>query len=257
EKLVSQGYKKITLLGQNVNSYGKGDTGISFPELLRRVCRVDGVERIGFMTSHPKDATEELFEAIRDEPKASRRFHLPLQSGSNRVLKLMNRKHSIEDYRRKVGRLRKLVPDVSVTTDFIVGFPSETKEDFEMTLRAVREIQFDDAYIFKYSQRDGTKAAGLPDDVPRPEKERRNQVLLNAQGEVRDLRNRQWVGKVLTVLADRLGSKKRGELLGYSPQDKKVVFEGSARSIGKVVAVRIEGVNNETLLGSLVEKGDN
>ena len=214
-RLVSEGVTRITLLGQNVNSYNgnpKSETrnpkqiqnsndlnfensklGIvsnfelrhsSFPELLEMLCEIEGLEQIDFTTSHPQDATEELFQAIKRNPKISRRFHLPLQSGSNRILKRMKRLHAYEEYKAKIDRLRELVPEISVTTDIITGFSGETEDDHAATVRALSEIRFDGAFIFKYSPRPGTPAARLEDDVPVEMKKKRHKELLALQKKI-------------------------------------------------------------------------
>ena len=189
-RLVENGVNQITLLGQNVNSYlGTRDSRLgkrSFPDLLEMLCKIDGLEEISFTTSHPQDATEELFQAIAKNPKISRRFHLPLQSGSDRILKRIKRLHTIEEYKAKVERLRALVPEISITTDIITGFSGETEEDHEATKRALEELRFDGAFIFKYSVRPGTPAAKLPDDVPPETKSRRHQELLTLQRRIMD-----------------------------------------------------------------------
>jgi tRNA-2-methylthio-N6-dimethylallyladenosine synthase len=210
-RLVAEGVKQITLLGQNVNSYDgiqstvdsrqstdltvdRGpwtvDRVISFPKLLDMLCQIEGLEQISFTTSHPQDATEELFQVIARNPKISRRFHLPLQSGSDRILKRMKRLHTIGEYKAKVGRLRALVPEISITTDIIAGFSGETEEDHEATKRALKTLRFDGAFIYKYSVRPGTPAAKLPDDVLSETKSRRHQELLTLQRRIMDQRKR-------------------------------------------------------------------
>ncbi|MBI4372468.1 MAG: tRNA (N6-isopentenyl adenosine(37)-C2)-methylthiotransferase MiaB [Candidatus Omnitrophica bacterium] len=186
-RLVNEGVKHITLLGQNVNSY---NDGMRFPELLEMLCGIEALERISFTTSHPHDATEELFQAIARYPKISRRFHLPLQSGSDRILKRMKRLHTYADYKTKIDRLRRLVPEISVTTDIITGFSGESEEDHEATKRALREIRYDSAFIFKYSPRSGTPAAKLPDDVPMNVKKKRHHELLEIQKQITRENNR-------------------------------------------------------------------
>ena len=260
-RLVSEGVKWITLLGQNVNSYrGEGapeiaspprNDGTSFPELLEMLCQIDGLERISFTTSHPSDATEELFQVIARNPKISRRFHLPLQSGSDRILKRMKRLHRYEEYKQKIVRLRELVPDISVTTDIIAGFSGETEEDHEATRRVLEEIRYDGAYIFKYSVRSGTPAAKLPDDVPLPVKNKRNQELLALQKEISLERNQGWVGRTVGVFVEDRSPKREDELMGRTLQEKKVVFAGPKDLIGTFQSVTLVGVKGETFLGSL------
>ncbi len=181
KKLVAQGVSKFTLLGQNVNSY---QGGVDFPDLLEKVAMVEGVKSLSFATSHPKDATDRLFEVMARYPNIEKYLHLPLQSGSDRILKLMNRGYTFEDYRRKVDSYRQIVSGGKISTDLIVGFPTETEEDFQKTVEAVKSIGFDCAYIFKYSPRPFTKASMMGDDVPLEAKERRHQILLSLQKEI-------------------------------------------------------------------------
>jgi len=186
KNLIDKGVKDITLLGQNVNSYGSGlKENITFPGLLRKIDKIAGGKtEITFVTSHPKDAKIELFKAMAGFKSLSKQLHLPLQSGSNKILKRMNRGYTIEKYKKLVKDFRRMVKDGIIMSDFIVGFPGETRKDFEETLKAVKEIQFDAAYIFKYSSRPFTKAGKLKDDVPKEEKERRHHVLLETQKEI-------------------------------------------------------------------------
>lgn len=279
-RLVGEGVKWITLLGQNVNSYcGSGrhpeaaesgrripdgdpslrhalrdsaqDDGVSFPHLLESLCQIAGLERISFTTSHPSDATEELFQVIRRNPKISRRFHLPVQSGSDRVLKRMKRLHTYEDYKRKVVRLRELVPDISVTTDIIVGFSGEAEEDHLATRRALEEIRYDGAYIYKYSVRPATPAAKLPDDVPQEVKEAWNQELLHLQKGIEREKNRAWLGRSVDVFVEGQSPKRSDQLLGRTLQEKKVVFDAPPELIGTFQTVTLLDIKNETFTGAL------
>ncbi|HTL47053.1 MAG TPA: tRNA (N6-isopentenyl adenosine(37)-C2)-methylthiotransferase MiaB [Verrucomicrobiae bacterium] len=252
-RLAGEGVKWITLLGQNVNSYtGSGrdadakQTG--FPELLEMLCEIPGVERISFTTSHPHDATPELYRVIARNPKLSRRFHLPLQSGSDRMLKRMKRLHTYAEYLEKIRAMRAMIPDVSVTTDIIAGFSGETPEDHEATMRALEEIRYDGAYIYKYSVRPGTPAAKLEDDVPLETKETRNQELLQLQKKITEESNRQWLGRELEVFAEAPGAKDAAQLTGRSHQEKKVVFEGPRELLGSFVKVRVVGLAHDTLI---------
>ncbi|OQX53631.1 MAG: tRNA (N6-isopentenyl adenosine(37)-C2)-methylthiotransferase MiaB [Candidatus Omnitrophica bacterium 4484_213] len=196
--LVESGHEEITLLGQNVNSYRLQATGCKlqaknnkndFVELLREVNKIDGVEKISFATSHPKDASEELFKAMRDLPKVDKYLHLPFQSGSNRILKLMRRGYTREDYLGQIKKLKEILPQCKISTDVIVGFPGEREEDFQETKELMEEVKFDNAYIFKYSPRPGTAAARLRDDVPLEIKKERNQVLLELQKRIARRKN--------------------------------------------------------------------
>ena len=183
--LAQRGYKEITLLGQNVNSYGRDlRRGINFVRLLERLDKISGIQRIRFISNHPKDASKALFRAMRDLPSVCKELHLPLQAGSNRILKAMNRKYTLGQYLEKIDYLRSLIPDCRLTTDIIVGFPGEKEDDFQKTYQAMQNIQFNAAFIFKYSPRPKTKAAGLRDDVPLEEKQRRNQLLLRLQRKI-------------------------------------------------------------------------
>jgi tRNA-2-methylthio-N6-dimethylallyladenosine synthase len=272
-RLVEDGVKWVTLLGQNVNSYSGNQTiahssptaakanhglstwdygqGVSFPQLLDMLCQIPGLERISFTTSHPQDATEELFQAIARNQKISRRFHLPLQSGADRILKRMKRLHTYPEYKEKINRLRVLVPDVSITTDMIAGFPGETEEDHRATVRALEEIRFDGAYIYKYSTRPGTPAAKLADDVPVAVKDKRNAELLGLQkGISREIHER-LIGQTIGVFVEDLSVKDRTKLLGRSHSEKKVVFEGGKNLLGTFQKVRLERLRHETFVGNL------
>lgn len=275
-RLVSEGVKCITLLGQNVNSYssegmskspravpdalaaGAGGTKVSFPELLDMLCQIDGLELISFTTSHPHDATDELFRMIAKNPKISRRFHLPLQSGSDRILKRMKRLHTFADYKAKIDSMRALIPDVAVTTDIIAGFSGETEEDHEATIRVLCQIRYDGAYIYKYSVRPATPAAKLPDDVPFETKEARNQELLDLQKRISREINRESLGREVSVFVEGVSTKngdnprKQGQspfLIGRTNQDKKVVFEGDQSSIGQFQKVTLAELKHETFIG--------
>ncbi len=255
-RLVSEGVKWITLLGQNVNSYagdaGKSGTGNTFPALLEMLCGIEGLERISFTTSHPHDATEELFQVMARNPKISRRFHLPLQSASDRMLKRMKRLHTYAEYKAKIDRLRELIPDVSVTTDIITGFSGETDEDHRATFAALEELRYDDAYIYKYSVRPETPAAKLPDDVPMPLKEARNAELLTLQRKIRDENNARWVGKEVTAFVESDSPKDAKFLKARMDQEKALVFPGVPAMIGSFAKVRIKELRAETFFGSLV-----
>jgi len=251
-RLVGEGVKWLTLLGQNVNSYrGEANDVNTFPELLERLCQIDSLERISFTTSHPSDATEELFQVIARNPKISRRFHLPLQSGSDRILKRMKRLHVYEDYKKKIERLRELVPDISITTDIIAGFSGEAEEDHAATRRALEEIRYDGAYLYKYSVRSSTPAAKLEDDVPQPVKEARHHELLALQKQITLERNRTWRGRTVEVFVEGRSPKRAEELLGRTAQEKGVVFPGSADLIGTLQKVTIVNIKDETFIGSL------
>ena len=267
KRLVADGVKWITLLGQNVNSYASGElgagssekttgllrtphselpTGMSFPKLLEMLCQIEGLERLSFTTSHPQDATEELFQVIARNPKIGRRFHLPLQSGSDAMLKRMKRLHTIAEYKAKIDRLRALVPEIGITTDIIVGFSGETEEDHQATKRALEAIRFDSAYIYKYSVRPGTPAAKLPDDVPSEVKSLRNQELLKVQKEITDEKSRAYVGKVLTIFVEGRNAGHPKEWVGRMDQDRRVLFESEKELSGQFVTLEILSLYHET-----------
>jgi len=255
ERLVGEGVKHITLLGQNVNSYGKDQPDEpSFSRLLSILNDVEGIERISFTTSHPEDAVAELFESIRDCKKVSRRFHLPLQSGSNRILKRMKRLHTLDEFREKVDHLRRLVPDISLTTDIIVGFPGERDEDFLATQEMLKTIRFDGAFIYKYSERPGTPAVKLKDDVPFEVKKRRNQELLDLQNKITEENNQAMIGQRCRVLVEHPSMKNDKELLARSSQDKRIVLSAQDSrniKIGDVVAVQTTSLIGDTFRARL------
>lgn len=273
ERLVSDGVKWITLLGQNVNSYNGGSTRIAqratqgpdvdrcalsveqevtFSQLLEMLCGIDGLERLSFTTSHPQDATEELFQVIARNPKIGRRFHLPLQSGSNRMLKRMKRLHTYAEYKAKVDRLRELVPEISITTDIIVGFSGETEEDHLATRRALEEIRFDSAFIYKYSVRPGTPAAKLPDDVPFDLKASRNQELLMIQKRVTGEKSRSLLGKMFKVFVEGRNVDHPAEQVGRMDQDRRVLFEAAGDYAGQFVRLELTGLHHETFRAKVV-----
>ena len=250
-RLVGEGVKCITLLGQNVNSYN-GEGGVSFPGLLDNLCQINGLERIAFTTSHPHDATEELFRVIARNPKISRRFHLPLQSGSDRILKRMKRLHTYTEYKEKIDLMRALIPGISVTTDIIAGFSGETEEDHQSTVRALEEIRYASAYIYKYSPRPGTPASKLPEDVPLNIKEKRNQELLEVQARITREINESLIGQTAEVFVEEQNRSNDAEMVGRTSADKKVVFSASKDLLGRLQKVKLEALRRETLFGTLV-----
>lgn len=250
EKLAADGVIEIMLLGQNVNSYGKGlEHPISFALLLEQVCAVPGIRRVRFMTSHPKDLSDELIAVIRDNEKICRHLHLPLQSGSSRVLKAMNRRYDKEAYLALVERIRAQVPDISLTTDIIVGFPGETEEDFQETLDVVRRVRFDSAFTFIYSPRTGTPAAAMPDQLdPGVVKERFARLLdlvqkIGAEQSGRD------VGRTLPALAEALDPQVPGRVTGRLGNNVMVHFPGDESLIGTIVDVKLEEVHGFYYIG--------
>ncbi len=251
--LAARGVKEVCLLGQSVLRY-RGDGGCAFPHLLRELQAVDGLERIRFTSAHPAGCTEELIAAYRDCPKVCRHLHLPVQSGSDRILKSMGRRYDRAEYLDAVARLRAFDPEFAVTTDVIVGYPGETEEDFEATRSLMDEAGFDNAFVFKYSPRPGTRAAELADDVPVTEKERRDQVLL-ADQERRGLeRNSRLVGSVRTVLAEGPSKRNRERWSGRDSGNRIVVFPPvDGVSVGDEVEVRVAEAHAQILVGEVVK----
>lgn len=237
--LAAQGYKEVTLLGQNVNSYGKGlDDGCDFPGLLSFIHDVNGIERIRFMTSHPKDLSDGLVSAIAELPKLCEGVHLPMQSGSDRVLSLMRRGYTFESYRERVARLREAIPGLCLTSDIIVGFPGETEDDFRATVSAIEEIGFDSIYLFQYSPRPDTRAREMPDQVSEEEKSRRFVIIKEMQDAINLEKNRRLEGDVREVLVEGIGKKDAGVRVGRDRGGKMVSFPGDCER-GCLVPVRI------------------
>lgn len=253
QELALKGYKEVTLLGQNVNSYGKGLAGgTDFASLLGMLNVGTDIERIRFMTSHPRDLSEGLITAIHDLPKVCESLHLPIQSGANAVLKAMNRQYTREDYLRKVGKLRQAVPDIALTTDIIVGFPGETDQDFEMTIKLLEEVRFDGIFAFKYSKRPGTAALKLLDHVPDEVKERRLSQVLALQKTITMENSKKQVGTIKEILIDGY-SKKGGKLAGRTRGNKVVNVEASADLIGSLAQVKIITANTSSFSGQICE----
>ncbi|ABP67633.1 tRNA-i(6)A37 thiotransferase enzyme MiaB [Caldicellulosiruptor saccharolyticus DSM 8903] len=252
QQLAANGVKEVTLLGQNVNSYGKDlPDGIPFYKLLEKVNAIEGIERIRFVTSHPKDLSDELIFAMRDLEKVCEHIHLPVQSGSTRILRQMNRHYTKEDYLRLVEKLKENIPDIAITTDIIVGFPGETEEDFEDTLDVVRKVEFDSAYTFIYSKRKGTKAAQMPNQVPDEVKHERFQRLVKLVEEIALKKNQQMLGKVCEILID--GYSKRNNLLeGRTRTNKVVNVKCSDEFMYKFVNVKILEASRHWLYGEVI-----
>ncbi len=250
-ELAGKGYKEVTLLGQNVNSY---HSDCDFPELLRRAHDVEGIERIRFVTSHPKDLSSTLMYAMRDLKKVCEHIHLPLQSGSTRILRLMNRKYTFDEYRAKIDELRGNIPDITITSDIIAGFPQETEEDHAATLEAMKTIGFDGLFAFKYSSRSGTKAATLPGHLDEEDKSRRLNEIIALQNRVTDEKNKRLEGTVQTILVDRPDPKmKSGQVAGRTPANKIVLVRtGSFYPPGTLLTVRIVRAHRHSLVGELL-----
>lgn len=249
--LVADGVKEIMLLGQNVNSYD--GNGTSFAELLKMLNDVDGLERIRFMTSNPKDLSDELIEAFAVCDKLCRNLHLPIQSGSNRVLKRMNRKYTREDYLKLIEKLRKTVPDITLSTDIIVGFPGESNEDFEETLSIVKEVEYDSAFTFIYSIRKGTPAEKFEDQIEESEKHRRFDLLVNAVNEISEKKNKAYQDRVEKVLVDGVSKNDKSTLTGRTDGFKLVNFAGKKELIGSIVDVKITDAKTFSLFGEVIE----
>ena len=251
-QLVAEGYKEITLLGQNVNSYGRDlEEKVSFAELIRMVNDIEGDFIIRFMTSHPKDATQELFEAMRDCEKCEKHLHLPLQSGSDRILKAMNRYYDSEKYLAQVEKVRSFIPDIVLTTDIIVGFPNETDENFEDTLRLIEKVKFDAMFTFIYSKRVGTPAAEMPDPFTREEKQRHFDRLIEAQNAISEEKHREYIGKTVRVLVDGR-DKEEGVLTARTNGGRLVRICGDEGLIGCFVNAKITDCNTWALKGEII-----
>src|SRR5690348_6625504 len=248
ERLAAEGVREVTLLGQNVNSYGR-DVGSSFSELLRAVDAIEGVERIRFTSPHPKDFRRDVIAAMAECPAVCEHAHLPLQSGSTRVLKAMRRTYSRERYLRLVGELRAAIPDLALTTDLIVGFPGETEAEFEETVSAVEEVGYDGAFTFVYSPRHGTEAAAMPEQIAEDVKRRRIEQLIEVVQRVAESRNRDRIGRVEEVLVEGPSRTDASHLRGRTRRNTTVVFAGSAAP-GELVQVRIEDATSTTLRGA-------
>ena len=249
--LVAQGYREITLLGQNVNSYGNDTGEISFPELLSAVAKIDGDFRVRFMTSHPKDFSEELAKVIAGNPKICRSVHLPVQSGSNDVLKRMNRRYTREQYLEKIATLKKYVPDCTLTTDLIVGFPGESDQDFADTLDLVKTVNYSSAFTFVYSKREGTKASQMDEQiVPEVSKERIMRLieLVNAQTRVQ---SQEYVGKTVEILCEDYDDKKE-MFLGRDTYGRMGYFKSDKNVIGEFINIKVTKANGISLIGEMV-----
>jgi len=249
KSLAAEGYKEITLLGQNVNSYGKGlERDINFAKLLRLLNEIEGIERIRFMTSHPKDLSDELIEAMRDCHKVCNHIHLPVQSGSTRILKLMNRIYTKEKYMELTDKIKKAIPDIAITTDIIVGFPGETEEDFNETLDVVKKVRFDSAFTFLYSPRKGTPAFNITDQVDDTTKHERFNRLTNILNSISLEKNKAYEGRIVEVLVEGTSKNDENKLMGRTDTGKLVNINVNDKSlIGNIVKVKI----NEALTWSL------
>lgn len=255
--LKAKGFKEVTLLGQNVNSYRyerPDGSVVDFPALLAMVAQAAGEMRVRFTTSHPKDMSDETLHVIAAWPNLCHHIHLPVQSGSNRILKLMNRKYTREWYLDRIAAIRRILPGCGITTDMFSGFHSETEEDFEETLSLMREVGFDSAFLFKYSERPGTYASKhLPDDVPEEVKIARLQRMIDLQNELSLESNRRDIGHEFEVLVEGFSKRSREQLFGRTSQNKVVVFDKGNHCIGQRVRVRVTDASSATLLGEALD----
>lgn len=251
-------FKEVTLLGQNVNSYHfidkEKEEDITFPVLLRKVAEAVPHMRVRFTTSHPKDMSDETLHVIAEVPNVCKHIHLPVQSGSDRILKLMNRKYTREWYMGRVEAIRRIVPDCGLTTDIFCGYHSETEEDHQMTLSLMKECGYDSAFLFKYSERPGTYASKhLPDDIPEETKIKRLEELIALQNELSSESNKKCVGKTYEVLVEGVSKRSRDQLFGRTEQNKVAVFDRGNARVGDFVKVKINGSTSATLIGELVK----
>ncbi|MDY2608438.1 MAG: tRNA (N6-isopentenyl adenosine(37)-C2)-methylthiotransferase MiaB, partial [Lachnospiraceae bacterium] len=254
KKLVADGVVEIMLLGQNVNSYGKNlENGISFAELLKRVEEIDGLERIRFMTSHPKDLSDDLIEVMKNSKKICRQLHLPLQSGSSRILKIMNRHYDKEKYLDLALKIRREIPDMALSTDIIVGFPGETEEDFLETLDVVKKVRYDSAYTFIYSKRTGTPAAKMENQVPEDVVKDRFNRLLEVVQEISNENTGKYVGETMDVLVEEVNDHDSSLVTGKLSNSTTVHFKGTKDLIGKIVNVHLDEAKGFYYFGTMVE----
>ena len=250
EKLAALGYKEITLLGQNVNSYHDGE--FDFADLILRVADIEGIERVRFATSHPKDLSDKLIDAIASHPNICNHIHLPVQAGSNKVLKAMNRRYTREHYLKLVEKAREKIKPLGLYTDIIVGFPGETEEDFQQTVDLIKQVEFDGAFIFKYSPRAGTAAAKLEETLTDQEKVARLQYLNEIQDEISLRKNKQLIGEIQQVLVQGPSKKaKPNQFMGRTETNKIVVFDSKKAMENELILVRISDVKGHTLFGEI------
>ena len=258
--LHDKGFKEVTLLGQNVNSYGllpngkRPENGVSFAQLLTKVARAVPDMRVRFTTSNPEDMSDDILYAIASEPNLCNHIHFPAQSGSDSTLRLMNRKYTREQYLSKVEAIRRIIPGCGLSTDIFVGYHNESEEDFQQTLSLVKEVRFDSAFMFKYSERPGTYAAShLPDNVPEEVKIARLNQLIALQTEISAEVNKEDEGKTFEVLLERFGKRSHNQLMGRTQQNKAVIIDRGHHHIGELVNVRITGSSSATLLGEVID----
>ncbi len=252
EDMVKQGYKEVMLLGQNVNSYYDEKTKTNFPQLLQKIHNIEGLLRIKFMTSHPKDLTNELIETVKKGEKFVKHFHLPVQSGSNKILKLMNRKYTKEEYIEKIEKIRSEIPFANITTDILVGFPGEEEKDFLETVDIINKLKFDDAFSFKYSVRKGTQAEKYGDTVKEKEKLRRLNYVIELQKKISYDINKSYIGFETEGLVYEISYKRKNELKTGTINNKKVFIKGDKNLIGKIVKVKLLELRGSSFAGILL-----
>ena len=252
KRCVQNGAKEVTLLGQNVNSYGNDlSEDIDFADLLTMVCQVDGIERVRFMTSHPKDISDKLIDTMAREDKICKQLHLPIQAGNNRVLSAMNRRYTRESYMEKMAKIKEKMPGIALTTDIIVGFPGETNEEFEDTLRVLREVEYDTIFSFIYSKRPGTPAAKMDDVISAEDKKRNFDRLLEVQDAISKKKNLEFLGKTVRVLVEGVSKNNPNALMGRTEGGKTVNFEGDRSLIGTFADVEITDAKTWSLTGRI------
>lgn len=252
EHLSARGFKEVTLLGQNVNSYH--DSVHDFADLIASVAQVDRTMRVRFMTSHPQDMSDKLIRTIAEHENICKYMHLPVQSGSNRILELMNRTYTREHYLNLVNNIKAVIPDVSLSTDFIAGFPTETDDDHAMTLDVIREVEYDGAYTFKYSPRENTKAWHMGDDVPEEKKVERLNEIIDLQREISFHKNQESVGQTVEILVEGESKKSGSDFCGRTDSNKMVVFPKSDAVVGEYLRITIERANSATLFGAVAAR---
>lgn len=251
---VENGTKAVILLGQNVNEYGKDfDKQYDFADLIKDILKIDGILRIGFLTSHPEDTSISLLQIMAENSRIIKHLHIPIQSGSNRILCAMNRKYTVEKFFWLVETARKMMPEISITSDVMVGFPGETQEDFNETLQIVKKIRFNELFVFKYSPRPMTYSAKLPETISKAEKEHRHSLILETQKQISKQILNEFKGKICEVLVERKSVKNQGKLIGKNIQGISVSFEGHHNLIGKIIKVKIIGQEEGILCGKADE----
>jgi len=250
--LINEGYKEITLLGQNVNSYGKDLQNVDFADLINEISKIDGKFRLRFMTNHPKDLSEKLVKALSESDKTCRSLHLPIQSGSTRVLKLMNRKYTRDDYFEKINIIRKYMPDMAITTDIMVGFPTETEEDFLDTIDVVQKVRFSGAFTFVYSRREGTPAAKMDGQINEEVSKTRIMKLIDLQNSINKEQSKEYLNKSVEILCEGYDEKK-DMYLGRDTYGRMAYFNGNSNDIGQFVNVKITKTGGISLVGERID----